>query len=62
MDTDFVIDSDGMQHEICLQGESNDCAPACVFMVECIRKQQSMAGGEDRILYISGPYAGGARQ
>ena len=52
------VDWDGIDHEVCLQTGRSSCVPASIFMLECIKKQVTMAGGEDRIYYISSWFPG----
>jgi Papain-like cysteine protease AvrRpt2 len=51
-------DSDGYEHLVMQQSELTSCVPSCIYMVECIKKKQTMKGGDDRILYISGQFDG----
>ena len=51
-------DSDGYEHQICAQSHMNSCAMASLFMLECIKKSMSMDGGEERLWYLSGQFAG----
>jgi hypothetical protein len=53
-----VKDSDGYDHQVIMQSEITSCAPASIYMVECIKKKCTMDGGEDRILYISNQFDG----
>ena len=46
-------DSDGQQHVIWLQQKEDTCGPACIYMVECNRRMQSVIGGEVRIKEIT---------
>lgn len=53
-------DSDGTVFEVCKQSQSNTCGPASIFMYECLVRQASMKGGEDRIIRISNYFDGNA--
>lgn len=55
-------DSDGNDFEACSQSDLMSCGPASIFMYECMVKQASMAGGEDRILKISSNFNGNYQQ
>src|SRR5215211_3628520 len=55
-------DSDGTVYEICEQSLINSCGPASMFMAACIRRSESMGGGEDKILEISSRYSGRVEQ
>ena len=47
------LDSDGVQHVIWLQDKSDTCGPACIYMIECNRRLQSVIGGEERVKKIT---------
>jgi Papain-like cysteine protease AvrRpt2 len=55
---DTKKDSDGYEHLVMQQSELKSCVPSSIYMVECIKKKQTMKGGEDRILYISNQFDG----
>lgn len=55
-----VSDSDGTAYEVCKQSKDNTCGPASMFMYECMVRQTSMKGGEDRIIKISNYFDGNA--
>jgi hypothetical protein len=54
----FKNDSDGYQHQTCAQSALDSCGPASMFMTACIKKQMSMAGGEDKIMELSCAFPG----
>jgi hypothetical protein len=37
-------DSDGYEHLVMQQSELTSCVPSCIYMVECIKKKQTMKG------------------
>jgi len=45
-------DSDGVSEILWLQERSQSCGPACVFMIECMRAQACLVGGEERVRRI----------
>jgi hypothetical protein len=51
-------DSDGETFEVCSQSDVSSCGPACIFMYECMVRQASMFGGEERIQKISTHFNG----
>lgn len=52
MPHEFGTDSDGGSQILWLQERTQSCGPACVFMIECMRAQASLAGGEERVRAI----------
>jgi hypothetical protein len=48
-----VIDDDGEEHSMWLQEEGDTCGPACVYMIERDRRQQSIIGGEQRVTFLT---------
>ena len=47
------LDSDGVEHIIWMQDKADTCGPACIYMIECNRRQLSVLGGEERIKNIT---------
>lgn len=42
-------DSDGVGQIVWLQERSQSCGPACVYMIETMRAQMCLVGGEERV-------------
>lgn len=49
MGYDIGNDSDGTSHIVWLQERSQSCGPACVYMIETMRAQMCLVGGEERV-------------
>lgn len=57
---EFVAnDSSGAEQFVWLQERSQSCGPASVYMIERLRRQQSIVGGEARIRLITSLLPGG---
>jgi hypothetical protein len=48
-----VSDEDGEQHFIWIQEKPNSCGPACVYMIERMRRSACIVGAEERIRIIT---------
>jgi len=48
-----VSDTDGQEHFIWLQEADDTCGPACIYMIERMRRLACVVGGEQRITFLT---------
>lgn len=56
-----AVDSDGDTQIVWLQELDDSCGPACVFMIESMKRRRSVVGGEERVRFLTSLYADGYR-
>ncbi len=58
----IATDNDGVRQFVWMQERGDTCGPACVYMLERMRRNQSVAGGEQRVTFLTSLLPKGYRE